>query len=92
VAADVLREADAVDRVLADLGGRLSDAGVHGLADLLSRDPADPALLAVSREEIAGLMERMHRIVEALASFQGRLQALRRLKERLDRPRGHRAP
>jgi hypothetical protein len=85
VARDVLREADELERRLAVLGLSLGPA---------SAEP-DPAALprgAAPADEVAAAIERVRWLVDAVAEVQGRLQTLRSLKERLDRPRPPRTP
>jgi hypothetical protein len=83
VALDVLREADDLVRVLADLDDRLARAGVRGLPGgmILDHD-AERALRAVSRQELAWALERVRHLLDGLLALQGRLQGLRTLKAR----------
>jgi hypothetical protein len=83
VALDVLREADDLVRVLADLDDRLARAGVRGLpGGMMLDDEAEHALGAVSRQEIAWAIERVRHLVDSLFELQVRLQGLRALKGR----------
>ena len=83
MALDVLREADDLVRVLADLHDRLARAGVRGLpGGMILDDEAERALAAVSRQEITWAIERVRRLLDALLGVQVRLQGLRALKER----------
>jgi hypothetical protein len=83
VALDVLREADDLVRVLADLDDRLARAGVRGLPGSMILDhEAERALGAVSRQEITWAIERVRHLLDALLELQVRLQGLRALKGR----------
>jgi hypothetical protein len=83
VALDVLREADELVRVLADLDDRLARAGVRGLPDGMILDAAaEHALRAVSRQELEWALERVRHLRDALLALQVRLQGLRALKGR----------
>jgi hypothetical protein len=83
VALDVLREADDLVRVLADLDDRLTRAGVRGLpGGMILDDEAERAMRAVSRQEIAWAIERVRHLLDALFELQVRLQGLRALKGR----------
>jgi hypothetical protein len=76
VTRDLLGEADDLERRLRTLGFRPeADAPTPG---------------AASAHEVAGAIEQVRHLVEGLAELQGDLQALRALKERLDRPRSPR--
>jgi hypothetical protein len=85
VARDVLREADELERRLTALGMSLRLAGTQP-------DAAAPPPGAAAPEEVAAAIDRVRALVEAVAEVQGRLQTLRQLKERLDRPRPPRTP
>ena len=74
---DLLDQAD-------DLERRLRALGILPGADDSTRG-------AASAREVAGAIEQVRHLVEGLAGLQGDLQALRALKERLDRPRPARA-
>jgi len=77
VTRDLLGEADDLEHRLRTLGfGPGADASPPG---------------AASAREVAGAIEQVRHLVEGLAELQGDLQALRALKERLDRPRPARA-
>jgi len=83
VALDVLREADDLVRVLADLDDRLARAGVRGLpGGLILDDEAERALRAVSRQELAWALERVRHLLDGLLALEVRLQGLRTLKGR----------
>ena len=83
MALDVLREADDLVRVLADLHDRLARAGVGGLpGGMILDDEAQQALGAVSGQEIAWAIERVRHLVDSLFELQVRLQGLRALKGR----------
>ena len=83
MALDVLREADDLVRVLADLDDRLARAGVRELpGGLIPDDEAERALRAVSRQELAWALERVRHLLDALFALQVRLQGLRALKGR----------
>jgi hypothetical protein len=85
VARDLLREADDLGRRLAALGIRAGTSRAPGPSEAVARVPLDP-------EEVGAAMELIRCLVEGLAELQGRLQAVRNLKERLDRPRPPRVP
>ena len=83
MALDVLREADDVVRVLADLGDRLARAGIRDLpGGMILDDETERALRAVSRQEITWAIERVRHLLDALLELQVRLQGLRTLKGR----------
>ena len=83
MALDVLREADDLVRVLADLDDRLARAGVRGLpGGLILDDEAERALRAVTRQELAWALERVRHLLDGLLALQVRLQGLRTLKGR----------
>ena len=83
MALDVLREADDVVRVLADLGDRLARAGIRGLpGGMILDDEAERALRAVSRQELAWALERVRHLLDGLLALEVRLQGLRTLKGR----------
>jgi hypothetical protein len=83
VVLDVLREADDLVRVLADLDGRLARAGVPGLpGPLAAHDDAERALAVFSQQEIAWAIERVRHLLDMLVDLQSRLQGLRALKAR----------
>lgn len=83
MALDVLREADDLVRVLADLDDRLARGGVRGLpGGMILDDEAERALRAVSRQELAWALERVRHLMDALLALQMRLQGLRALKGR----------
>ena len=83
MALDVLREADDLVRVLADLDDRLARAGVRGLpGGLILDDEAERALRAVSRQELAWALERVRHLLDGLLALEVRLQGLRTLKGR----------
>jgi hypothetical protein len=85
VARDLLREADDLERRLAALGIRAETSRAPGPSETLARVRLDP-------EEVGAAMEQIRCLVEGLAELQGRLQAVRNLKERLARPRPPRVP
>ena len=83
MALDVLREADDLVRVLAELDGRLVRAGLPGLPGPAALDDdAERALAAFSQQEIVWAIERVRRLLALLVDVQARLQGLRVLKER----------
>ena len=83
MALDVLREADDLVRVLADLDDRLARAGVRGLpGGLILDDEAERALRAVTRQELAWALERVRHLLDGLLALEVRLQGLRTLKGR----------
>ena len=80
---DVLREADDLVRVLADLDDRLARAGIRGLpGGMILDDEAERALRAVTRQELAWALERVRHLLDALLALQVRLHGLRVLKGR----------
>ena len=93
MALDVLREADDLVRVLADLDDRLARAGVRGLpGGLILDDEAERALRAVSRQELAWALERVRHLLDGLLALEVRLQGLRTLKGRGASVREQRTP
>ncbi len=83
---DVQREADELWRYYSELGRRLSQAGVRDVPDLLGLyEQMKRALDAVSRQEIQWALEQAERLIETLVRMDSDLQALRALKQRLDR-------
>jgi hypothetical protein len=93
VALDVLREADDLVRVLADLDGRLARVGVRGFpAGSVLDDDAERALASVSQQEIDWAIERVRRLLDMLLELQARLQGLRALKGRGTRTTEQRTP
>ena len=80
---DVLREADDLVRVLADLDDRLARAGIRGLpGGMILDDETERALRVVSRQEIGLAVERIRHLLDGLLALQVRLQGLRTLKGR----------
>ena len=80
---DVLREADDLVRVLADLDDRLARAGIRGLpGGMILDDEAERALRAITRQELAWALERVRHLLDGLLALQLRLQGLRTLKGR----------
>ena len=83
MALDVLREADDLVRVLADLDERLARAGIRGLpGGMILDDEAERALRAVTRQELAWALERVRHLLDGLLALEVRLQGLRTLKGR----------
>ena len=83
MALDVLREADDLVRVLADLDDRLARAGIRGLpGGMILDDETERSLRVVSQQEIALAVERVRHLLDALLELQVRLQGLRVLKGR----------
>jgi hypothetical protein len=86
---DVQREADELWRYYSELGRRLAQSGVRDVPDLLSLyEQLSRALEAVSRQEIQWALEQAERLIETLVRMDSDLQALRALKQRLERPGG----
>ena len=93
MALDVLREADDLVRVLAELDGRLKRAGLPGLpGPAMLDDDAERALAAFSQQEITWAIERVRRLLAMLIDLQARLQGLRALKQRGARHGEQRTP
>ena len=83
MALDVLREADDLVRVLADLDDRLARAGIRRLpGGMIPDDEAERALRAVTRQELAWALERVRHLLDGLLALEVRLQGLRTLKGR----------
>ena len=82
MANDVQREADELWRYYAELGRRLSQAGVRDVPDLLSLyDQLRRALETVSRQELEWAREQTERLIQTLVRMDSELQALRALKQ-----------
>jgi hypothetical protein len=93
VALDVLREADDLVRLLADLDGRLARVGVRAFpGGSVLDDDAERALAAVSQQEMAWAIECVRRLLDMLLELQARLQGLRALKGRSTRIGEQRTP
>jgi hypothetical protein len=90
VAVDLLREEEALRGCLAALRRRLAEVGVEDLAALLSREPRDPVLALVDGDEIGRALERVHRLVDGLATMLGHVQGVRDQKRRLAQASMHR--
>ena len=90
MAVDLLREEEALRGCLAALHRRLAEVGFDDLAALLSREPTDQALALVDRDEIGRALERVHRLVEGLATMLGHVQGVRGQKQRLAQASMHR--
>jgi hypothetical protein len=86
---DVQREADELWRYYSELGRRLAQTGVRDVPDLLGLyEQMKRALDAVSRQEIQWALEQAERLIETLVRMDSDLQALRALKQRLERHGG----
>jgi hypothetical protein len=86
---DVQREADELWRYYTELGRRLAQNGVRDVPDLLNLyEQLSRALEAVSRQEIQWALEQAERLIETLVRMDSDLQALRALKQRMDRTGG----
>jgi hypothetical protein len=89
MASDVQREADELWRYYTELGRRLAQNGVRDVSDLLGLyEQLSRALEAVSRQEIQWALEQAERLIETLVRMDSDLQALRALKQRMEKPGG----
>lgn len=89
MATDVQREADELWRYYSELGRRLAQTGVRDVPDLLGLyEQLRRALEAVSRQEIEWALEQAQRLIETLVRMDSDLQALRALKQGMERPGG----
>jgi hypothetical protein len=89
MATDVQREADELWRYYSELGRRLAQTGVRDVPDLLGLyEQLRRALEAVSRQEIEWALEQAQRLIEALVRMDSDLQALRALKQGMEKPGG----
>ena len=86
MAIDIQREADELVRYYSELGRRLSQTGVRGVADLLAlHEQLTRALEAVTPQEITWAVERAERLIDELVQVDGSLRALKTLKGALER-------
>lgn len=89
MATDIQREADELWRYYAELGRRLTQTGVRDVPDLLGLyERLQRALEAVSRQEIQWALEQAQRLIEVLVRMDSDLQALRALKQGMEKPGG----
>jgi len=89
MATDVQREADELWRYYSELGRRLAQTGVRDVSDLLGLyEQLRRALEAVSRQEIEWALEQAQRLIETLVRMDSDLQALRALKQGMEKPGG----
>jgi hypothetical protein len=89
MATDVQREADELWRYYSELGRRLAQTGVRDVSDLLGLyEQLRRALEAVSRQEIEWALEQAERLIETLVRMDSDLQALRALKQGMEKPGG----
>jgi hypothetical protein len=89
MATDIQREADELWRYYAELGRRLTQTGVRDVPDLLGLyERLQRALEAVSRQEIQWALEQAERLIEVLVRMDSDLQALRALKQGMEKPGG----
>ncbi len=89
MATDVQREADELWRYYSELGRRLAQTGVRDVPDLLGLyEQLKRALEAVSRQEIEWALEQAQRLIEVLVRMDSDLQALRALKQGMEKPGG----
>jgi hypothetical protein len=89
MATDVQREADELWRYYSELGRRLAQTGVRDVPDLLGLyEQLRRALEAVSRQEIEWALEQAQRLIETLVRMDSDLQALRALKQGMEKPGG----
>jgi hypothetical protein len=89
MATDVQREADELWRYYSELGRRLAQTGVRDVSDLLGLyEQLRRALEAVSRQEIEWALEQAERLIETLVRMDSDLQALRVIKQGMEKPGG----
>jgi len=89
MASDVQREAEELWRYYTELGRRLAQTGVRDVPDLLGLyERLQRALDAVSRQEIQWALEQAERLIETLVRMDSNLQALRALKQAMEKPGG----
>ena len=88
MAMDIGREAEELVRYYSELTRRLPQNGVRDVAELIALfEQLRAALEPIGRQEITWATEQTQRLVEALVRMDANLQALRRLKLALERPR-----
>jgi hypothetical protein len=86
MAADIQREADELVRYYSELGRRLTQTGVRGVADLLAlHEQLCRALEAVTPQEITWAVEQAERLIDELVQIDAKLRALKTLKTALGR-------
>jgi len=86
---DVHREADDLARYYGELSRRLSQTGVRDVPDLLGLyEQLQRALDAVSHQEIQWALEQAERLIGVLVLMDSKLQALRALKQGMERRDG----
>jgi hypothetical protein len=86
MAHDVQREAEELWRYYSELGRRLAQTGVRDVPDLVGLyEQLQRALDAVSRQEIQWALEQAERLIETLVRMDSNLQALRALKQGMER-------
>ena len=86
MAQDVQREAEELWRYYSELGRRLAQTGVRDVPDLIGLyEQLQRALDAVSRQEIQWALEQAERLIEMLVRMDSNLQALRTLKQGMER-------
>ena len=89
MANDVQREAEELWRYYTELGRRLAQTGVRDVPDLLGLyEQLQRALDAVSRQEIQWALEQAERLIEVLVRMDSTLQAVRALKQAMEKPGG----
>jgi hypothetical protein len=87
MANDVQREAEELWRYYSEIGRRLVQAGVRDVSDLLGLyEQLQRALDAVTRQEIQWALEQAERLIETLVRMDSNLQALRALKQSMEKP------
>jgi hypothetical protein len=88
MAIDIGREAEELVRYYSELTRRLPQNGVRDVSELIALfEQLRGALDAIGHQEIGWATEQTQRLVEALVRMDANLQALRRLKSALERPR-----
>ena len=88
MAIDIGREAEELVRCYSELIRRLPEHGVRDVPELIALfDRLRNVLDSLGGQEIGWATEQTQRLVEALVRMDANLQALRRLKTVLERPR-----
>jgi len=86
---EVQREAEELWRYYTELGRRLAQTGVRDVPDLLGLyEQLQRALDAVSHQEIQWALEQAERLIGVLVLMDSKLQALRALKQGMERRDG----
>jgi len=86
---EVQREAEELWRYYTELGRRLAQTGVRDVPDLLGLyEQLQRALDAVSHQEIQWALEQEERLIGVLVLMDSKLQALRALKQGMERRDG----